>query len=83
MPSGASVAASNRLVPHLAQRRDVRLLGEDDGQSEYVVAAVDDATADGQFPAASLQAKRRLVARRLRTHGVLLSRDGVVVLRRR
>ena len=48
IPDDAAVTASNRLVPHLSGRDDIRL--PDRPPAPYVVIALDDTTPEGLFP---------------------------------
>ena len=77
IPAGAPVTASNRLVPHLSAREDVRL--PDRPPAEYVVLALEDETPEGLFPFAGVRERDAWVSR-LRAER-LLDRDGMLVLR--
>ncbi len=83
IPSGASVAATNRLVPHLARRDDVRLLGAERPTSTWVVAATADPAPEGSFPLADAAAVANRVAGLPGYAEVARAPGGVVVLRRR
>ena len=50
IPAGASVAATNRLAPHLDGRPTLTLLGLQPSSADYVIAATADATPQGLFP---------------------------------
>lgn len=83
VPPGASVAATNRIVPHLADRDDVVLLGPTSGSPEFVVASTTDGDPAATFPNPDLASVRRLVDGLRARYDVVLERDGIVVLRRR
>lgn len=76
IPPDAPVTASNRLVPHLSGRDEIRL---PDRPSRYVVVALEDSTPEGLFPFASVE-ERDAWLRGLRGERVL-DRDGMLVLR--
>ena len=83
IPSGASVAATNRLVPHLARRDDVRLLGPGRPTATWVAAATADPDPEGSFPLPDAAAVTRRVADLPGYAEVARAPGGVVVLRRR
>jgi uncharacterized membrane protein len=78
VPDDAPVTASNRLVPHVSARDDVRL--PDRPPATYVVLALEDDTPEGLFPFTSV-AERDRWRRALQDHEVVLDRDGMLVLR--
>ena len=77
IPRDAPVTASNRLVPHLSARDEIRL--PDRPPNRYVVIALEDTTAAGLFPFAS-PAERDAWVARLRGER-LFDREGMLVLR--
>jgi hypothetical protein len=77
------VAATNRLVPHLARRDDVRLLGPGRPTTSWVAAATADPDAEGSFPLPGASALARRIADLPGYVEVARSPGGVVVLRRR
>jgi uncharacterized membrane protein len=80
IPSGASVAATNRLAPHLGGRAGLTLLGASPSSARYVVAAVEDTSNEGVFPFADVGALRAAVARERAVRPVVFEGGGVVVL---
>jgi uncharacterized membrane protein len=77
IPPGAAVTASNRLVPHLSGRDEIRL--PDRPANEWVIVALEDATPEGLFPFRDV-AERDAWLARLRGRRVY-ERDGMLVLR--
>ncbi len=82
IPPGASVVATNRLVPHLDRRDDVRLLGPGPPRAAWVAAATGDPAPEGSFPLAGAAAVTRRIARLRGYEEVARASGGVVVLRR-
>ena len=83
IPPGASVAATNRLIAHLARRDDVRLLGRDPPTAAWIAAAVADPDPEGSFPLPDAAAVARRVGDLPGYDEVARSAGGIVVLRRR
>ncbi len=83
IPAEASVAATNRLVPHLARRDDVRLLGPSLPTAAWVAATTADPDAEGSFPLPEATAVARRIADLPGYVEVARSPGGIVVLRRR
>lgn len=83
IPGSASLAASNRLVAHLADRNQIVLLGPSPPRTEYVIAAVNDPDPAAVFPNPDLASVRRLVQAARRTYVTVFDRQGIIVLRRR
>lgn len=83
IPPGASVAATNRLVPHLARREVVRLLGPGPPMAAWIATATTDPDPEGSFPLPDAAAVARRVTELPGYEEVARSPGGVVVLRRR
>jgi hypothetical protein len=82
VPAGASVAATNHVVPHLAERDDVVLLEDGAPPTEWVVAQTEDPAPAAVFPNSGRAALLRvLAARRQSGMRTVFDRGGVVVLR--
>lgn len=80
IPPGASVAATNRLAPHLDGRPNLTILGLQPTNADYVFAATTDATPQGLFPFPDLTSLKAALTRAEETRRVIFERDGVVVL---
>jgi uncharacterized membrane protein len=80
VPAGASVSATNHLVPHLAHRDDIELVGPHAPRTQVVVADIQDGGKSAVFPNSGLAALRRVVAgapgyrRAYAAHGVIVLR---------
>lgn len=83
IPGGASVAATNHLVPHLSQRARVELFGPGRSDAAYVAVEVAATSATAYFPFASAAARDRAVARLRRDHVRVFRCGGIEVWRRR
>lgn len=81
VPGATAVSATNQLVPHLAHRDSVELVGPSALRTPVVVAVTEDGGKAAVFPNASLGALRRVLA--APGYRRVLSSDGVVVLLRR
>jgi uncharacterized membrane protein len=81
VPAGASVSATNHLVPHLAHRDDVELVGPHPPRTQVVIADIKDGGKSAVFPNAGLGELRRVVAS-ARSYRPAYAAHGIVVLRR-
>lgn len=63
IPQGASVAATNHLVPHLSQRDTVVLFGPRLPEVRYVIAQTEDPDPAALFPFETLAEQRAALAR--------------------
>jgi len=80
IPAGATVAASNGLVPQLTARDDVSLLGATPlsvSRPDYVVA---DTTAAQQFPVGGAELRRLALGERDLGYRVVVDEDGYLLL---
>ncbi len=82
IPDGASVTATNRLLPQLARRDEIRLLGADPPRTAWVVAATADPDPEGSFPLPGAAAVRARLAALEAYEPVAGAPGGVVLLRR-
>jgi hypothetical protein len=79
VPGGASVIAQAAIVPHLSRRKDIYVLGRDNVEGEYVLAA----RALSPWPAASFdELEQQLRAFRTRGYVVLHEDNDWTLLRR-
>lgn len=83
IPDHASVAASNHLIPQLAHRDDVQLLGPRAPATDYVIAATADDSNAGVFPNQDVAALRRLLDSARQSYDTVFERGGVIVMHRR
>ncbi|WP_329538457.1 DUF2079 domain-containing protein (plasmid) [Streptomyces sp. NBC_01450] len=82
IPTGATVAASNRLVPHLTDRAQVTVFGFPGSRPDPQWIVVDTATPQG-WPNSPERERRLLDAARAHGYLTVLDRNGYLLLRRR
>lgn len=80
IPATASVAATNRLAPHLDGRPELTLLGSQPSHADYVIAATTDAAPEGTFPFRDLADLRTAVHVEATRRPELFARDGIVLV---
>jgi uncharacterized membrane protein len=83
VPSSASVAATNHLVPHLSERATIVLFGPRLPRVRYVVAQVGDADPTALFPYRSVSAQRAALRRLRGAYRLVRAAGGVQVWERR
>lgn len=77
IPAGASVAASNRLVPHLSHRAFIYLITVR-ADADYL--AIDPSTYDGFYPGEEEQLRRVAQSATANGYGILCARGATLVL---
>jgi hypothetical protein len=81
IPDGVTVAASNRLVPHLTNRDTVTVFGYPDNRPDPEWIVVDVAVPQ-EWPEAYAQRQQWIADARREGYRTVLERDGYVLLQR-